>query len=132
MNEERIKRMESFTNSADFFAYLQDCEREDETILEVMRCRPKRKGDQLFRESFWFDGETLEYSIVHREDGSVEFWLRRYEEPRDEDFVSVDDDGLTATYRIDPTHAGYTLLTVLGRRDLEEPDIPPHSAEVAF
>ena len=114
--EERLKRMERFTNIADLNDYLKDCERENETILEAQRRRPKRKGDQLFRESFWFDGETLQYSIVHREDGSIEFWLKRYEEPKDEDFVSYDAETETATFKVDTTHKGYTLLTILSRK----------------
>ena len=75
MSEERMR---DFSSLADFRAYLQDCERESEAIREAQRRRPLRDGDQMFRKTFVVDGMAFWGSIVHREDGSIEFWVKRY------------------------------------------------------
>ena len=109
MNEERMR---DFANLADFRAYLQDSEREAEVIREAQRRRPFRDGDQLFRATFVAEGMAFLYSIVHREDGSIEFWVKRY---TDEDVGEWDEEREAFVTEI--THSGFTLVTILHRKE---------------
>ena len=99
----RRKRMRRFDNPDDLMAYLKDSQRESACVLKAQQLRPLRKQDQLFRATTVVDGKAFWYSIVHRADGSIEFWLKRY----------TDEDADIA----DTTHRGFTLATILGRKD---------------
>ena len=85
--------------------FLQEAIAEEEQIKEAKQRRPLHEGDQLFRQTFILDGKAYWSSVVIRADGSVEFWIKRYE---DSDF---DSDG-----RVETTHKGFTLATILTPR----------------
>ena len=146
MNEERMK---SFGNIAELITYLQDCERESEMILEAKRRRPLRRDDQLFRQTFVIEGMAFWYSIILREDGDIEFWVKRYtDEDIDEwggicedDLDDEDVDGLNHENLVPlenggvrgwrnmvdtfTTHKGFTLATILHLKKGEEPLLSP-------
>jgi hypothetical protein len=92
-----------FKNHKELMTFLKEQEQESQNIKKLHQRRPLRKDDQLFRSTTVLDGKAYWYSIVHRADGSIEFWMKRY----------VDDDDSIC----DTTHETFTLVTTLTRVD---------------
>ena len=57
-------------------ALLIASEAQRKRIVAVRKQRPFRDGDRMFRGCTDIDGRLL-YSIIHRKDGDIEFWMKR-------------------------------------------------------
>ena len=103
---------------------------EEDRIVEALRCSPLCNGDKMQRANVFVPCiGLLSFSVAIRNNGSVEFWVQRCNEPafssldpnvqklmffENPSFTEQDDTGL------DSTHKGWTLVKRLTTCEIEK------------